>query len=181
MAKSLVEQAANLVQQTEAELLAKRKADEAELRQLLLRNDSPKPGDEQRLAELVRKFGIAPHRLPEALKIAQQMREHEELLGKSDDINNTHYAANQKVHEVTAWYEDELKKLQAERNKRDEAARTELAKASGPMGRLKNAYQYQDNVKADWRALLNGTDRETELRAKREGRIINGVRFLGVD
>jgi uncharacterized small protein (DUF1192 family) len=156
MAKTLVDQASSLIQKTRSQALARRQASADELKTLLLRNEEPQPGDEEKVVGLVQELGIKHADLPAIFKLVSDLEWAETVTKDSDEIGEDAYRKQLAFYQVDEWFNAEVKRLEAERKAKTEAAGAVLGRAKARENMLKVALGMSSQLGDVWKTIRDG-------------------------
>lgn len=159
-----------LVDHVRADSETRKRAAADQLWEVLLRNDKPKTGDEERLADAIGTLGINAESLPEILEIVQTLARSEQLVAELDERRQAAGQANRELTAVDDWVAAEHERIAAEADAKRQPLQRAKADADRRLRDAEEARRMLGNYRAKWFSLVDGISFEAALEAVRPPR-----------
>jgi len=154
MTETLAARTASLIERTREAERARRIAAGNELRELVVRNNKPRKGDEERLIAAMNVLGISAEELPETVQLLEEMASCESLIAQEADARQANAKALKGLDEVQAWREAELQRIEREAEERSTPLSAQLGQASQTLSQISEARRQLSLHLPKWKSLV---------------------------
>ncbi|MFH1730332.1 MAG: hypothetical protein ABIF82_01625, partial [Planctomycetota bacterium] len=162
------EPATSTIDQLKAARLKRRREAAEQYRELLLRNDKPKPGDTESLAAVMQVLGREPADLPNDIALVRALAASEDAERQARKLDGPCAKAKDALRETKARIEQE--RADFERHVREELEAADIAFRKLDAERRSLVVVSQQAPRDEWTALVEGVSAEEARAARRAAR-----------